>query len=70
LIGAAVLDDAPESPLLQLHLHRSIGVIGLGEGRIATPTANLTNDPLDHIFIFGGVIVTGSLASRHPCNKD
>jgi hypothetical protein len=72
LIGVTVLDDALESPRLQLHLHqeRPIGVIGLGEGRVATPAVNLTNHPLDHNSVFGGVIVTGSLASRHRHNKD
>jgi hypothetical protein len=41
LIGATVLNDALESPRLQLHLHqeRPIGVTGLGEGRVASPTA-------------------------------
>jgi hypothetical protein len=72
LIGAAVLDDALESLRLQLHLHQEhpIGVIGLGEGRVATPTANLMNHPLDHNSVFGGVIVAGSLASHHLHNKD
>jgi hypothetical protein len=72
LIGAAILDDASGSPWLQLHLHQEhpIRVIGLGEGRVATPSANLTNHPLDHNSIFGGVIVAESLASRHLHNKD
>jgi hypothetical protein len=72
LIGAAVLDDALESLRLQLHLHQEhpIGVIGLGEGRVATPAANLMNHPLDHNSVFGGVIVAGSLASHHLHNKD
>jgi hypothetical protein len=40
LIGATILDDAPENPRVQLHLHqeRPIKVIGIGEGRIATCT--------------------------------
>jgi hypothetical protein len=72
LIGGAILDDDLESPRLQLHLHqeRPIGVIYLGEGRVATPTANLMNHPLDHNSIFGGVIVTRSLSSRHLHNKN
>jgi hypothetical protein len=64
--------DTSESPRLQLHLHqeRPIGVIGLSEGRVATPAANLTNHHLDHNSIFGGVVVAGSLATRHLHNKD
>jgi hypothetical protein len=72
LIGVAVLDDALESPQLQLHLHQEclIRVIGLDEGRVATPAANLMNHPLDHNSVFGGVIVVGSLASHYLHNKD
>jgi hypothetical protein len=72
LIGAAVLDDALESPRLQLHLHQECPtrVISLGEGRVATPASNLRNHPLDHNSICGGVIIVGSLASRHLHNKD
>jgi hypothetical protein len=72
LIGVAVLDEAPEGPRLQLHLHqeRSIRVIGLDEGKVATPAANLMNQPLDHNSVFGGVVVAGSLVSRHLHNKD
>jgi hypothetical protein len=57
-------------PSIHLHQERPIEVIGLGEGRVATPAANLTNHPLDHNFIFRGVIVAGSLASHHRHNKD
>jgi hypothetical protein len=72
LISAAIPDDAPESPRLQIHLHQEhpIRVIGLGEGMVATLVVNLTNHPLDHNSVFGGVIVVGSLASRHRHNKD
>jgi hypothetical protein len=71
LISTAILNDSPESPRLQLHLHQEcpIRVICLGVGRVATPTANLTNHALGHNSIFGGVVVTGSLASRHRPNK-
>jgi hypothetical protein len=72
LIGPAVLDDASESPCLQLYHHQecSIGVIGLDEGRVATPAANLMNHPLDHNSVFGGVVVASAIASRHLHNKD
>jgi hypothetical protein len=72
LIGAIVLDDAPESSHLQLHLHQGcpIGVIGLGEARVATPTINLMNYPLDYNSVFGGVVIARSLASCHFHNKD
>jgi hypothetical protein len=65
LIGAAILDDALESSCLQLHLNheRPITVISLGVGRVATPTADLTNLPLNHDSIFGGVVV--DLLSHH-----
>jgi hypothetical protein len=70
LIGATILDDALESPRLQLHLNQRclIRVIGLGVGMVATPTAYLTNHPLDHDSIFGGVVV--DLLPRHLHNKD
>jgi hypothetical protein len=72
LIGAAVLDDAPESPRLQLHLHHEcpIRIIDLGEGMLATRAVNLTNHPLYHNSIFESVIITGSLSSRHLHDKD
>jgi hypothetical protein len=73
LIDAAVLDDTSGSPRLQLHLpqERPIGVISLGEHRVATPAANLMNHPLDNNSVFGGVtVVVGSLASFHRHNKD
>jgi hypothetical protein len=71
LIGVAVLDDALESPRIQLHLHQEcpIGVIGLGEGWLATPVANLMNHPLDYNSVFAAVVI-GSLASHHLLNKD
>jgi hypothetical protein len=70
LISTTILNDALESPRLQLHLNheRPIRVIGLGVGRVATPTAYLTNHPLDHDSIFGGVVV--DLLSRHLHNRD
>jgi hypothetical protein len=70
LIGATILDDALESPHLRLHINqkRSIRVIGLGVGMVATPTAYLTNHPLDHDTIFGGVVV--DLLPCHLHNKD
>jgi hypothetical protein len=69
LIGVVVLDNAPESSRLQLHFHqeRPIEVTGLGEGRVASPTTYLTNYPLYHDSIFGGVI---DLLPRHLHNKD
>jgi hypothetical protein len=69
LIDVVVVDDAPESPRLQLHLHRecSIRVIGLGESRVSSPTTYLMNHPLDHDSVFVGVI--GHL-SHHLHNKD
>jgi hypothetical protein len=73
LIGATILDDTLESSQLQLHLlHLNqkcpIGVIGLGVGMVATPTPYLTNHPLDHDTIFGGVVV--DLLPCHLHNKD
>jgi hypothetical protein len=69
LIGAAILDYTPENMCLQLHLHqeRPIAIIGLGEGRVASPAAYLTNHPLDYDSIFGGVI---GLLPHHIHNKD
>jgi hypothetical protein len=69
LIGAAILDDTPESSRLQLHLHqeRPVRVIGLDEGRIASSTAYLTNHPLDYKSIFGGGV---GLLPHHLHNKD
>jgi hypothetical protein len=70
LIGATIQDDALESPHLQLHLNqkRPIRVIGLGAGMVATPTAYLTNHPLDNDTIFGGVVV--DLLPFHLHNRD
>jgi hypothetical protein len=70
LIGAAILDDALENSCFQLHINheRPIRVIGLGVGRVATLTAHLTNHPLDHDSIFGGVVV--DLLRLHDHNKD
>jgi hypothetical protein len=45
-------------------------LIGLGEGKVATPAANLMNHPLDHNSVFGGVIIVGSLGSHHLHNMD
>jgi hypothetical protein len=72
LIGTTILDDALESLRLHLHLHQEcpIGVISLGDGRVATPAANLMNHPMDHNSVFGGVIVADALASCHLHNKD
>jgi hypothetical protein len=58
LIGTADLDDVPERPRLQLHLHqeRPIRVIGLGENEVAAPTAHLTNHPLDYDVVVGGAV--------------
>jgi hypothetical protein len=70
LIGIAALDDALESPCLQLYLHLEspIRVIGHGEGRVDTPVAYLTNHPLDHDSIFRGVVI--GLLSHHLLNND
>jgi hypothetical protein len=73
LIGAAVLDDAPESSYLQLHLYQEcpIRVISVGEGRVASSpssrAAYLTNHPLDHDSVFGGVV---GLLPYHLHNKE
>jgi hypothetical protein len=55
---------------LQLHLNleSSIDVIGLGVGRVATPTAYVTNLPRDHDSIFCGVVV--DLLPHHLHNRD
>jgi hypothetical protein len=69
LIGAAIFDDALDGMRLQLHLHQEhpTEVIGLGEGRVASPRTYLTNHPLDHDSFFGGVF---GLLPRHLLNKD
>jgi hypothetical protein len=47
----------PPNPRLQLHIHqeRPIRVISLGESRVTSLIAYLTNQPMDHDSVFRGV---------------
>lgn len=49
-IDIADVNHPPKGLSLELHLHGAHpgGVVGLGEGGVASPTAHLTNDSLDH----------------------